>query len=61
MGGADPLKPGEIPVVIPGYSGPGYYAMRLYEVDSCQVPPKLTLRMDVPGTCEEHGYCDPGR
>lgn len=48
----------------PNYTGQGYYAMRLYIVDtcnySCPVEGCVTLVMDVPGTCAEHGYCDEG-
>lgn len=46
------------------YSGSGYYAMRLYEVDTCDVNCGPTgcsrLLMDVPGTCEQQGYCPAG-
>lgn len=54
------IDPNEITTLPPDYSGSGYYAMKLFDVDSCQTPPRITLKMDVPGTCEEHGYCDPG-
>lgn len=54
------IDPNEITTLPPNYSGSGYYAMKLFDVDSCQSPPRITLKMDVPGTCEEHGYCDPG-
>lgn len=42
------------------YSGPGYYAMRLYHCDTCEHVDHCTLLMDVPGTCDQHGYCPPG-
>lgn len=42
------------------YSGPGYYAMRLLMCDTCNGIPHCDLIMDVPGTCEQHGFCPPG-
>lgn len=42
------------------YSGPGYYAMRLLMCDTCSGVPHCDLIMDVPGTCEQHGFCPPG-
>lgn len=42
------------------YTGPGYYAMRLSMCDTCSGVPHCDLMMDVPGTCEQHGFCPPG-
>lgn len=42
------------------YTGPGYYAMRLSMCDTCSGVPHCDLIMDVPGTCEQHGFCPPG-
>lgn len=42
------------------YTGPGYYAMRLYMCDTCSSVPHCDLIMDVPGTCEQHGFCPAG-
>ena len=42
------------------YTGPGYYAMRLWAVDTCDGTEHKQLLMDVPGTCEQQGYCAPG-
>lgn len=42
------------------YTGPGYYAMRLWAVDTCDGTEHKQLLMDVPGTCDQQGYCEPG-
>lgn len=58
------IGPGIVAQTDPNYTGAGYYAMRLFEVDTCTNGCGPTgcvhLLMDVPGTCAEHGYCDPG-